>query len=68
DLEAQLVSVRAQMLLPEFDSFQDRSVRRRSITDLRALESDLLARLAALTTASPRRRQFFAVTSKGLSQ
>jgi hypothetical protein len=61
--EADLTAVRAEMKAARAVSFADRSVTRRSMEELKALEADILRELSE--TVRTRKKQTHAVATKG---
>lgn len=61
ELEAQLAQVRAHKALPKVQTVADSSTTARDMEELDALETQILARLAALTStpSSPQRPRIF---------
>jgi len=59
EIEAQLADVRAQKALPKVSTFGSRSTTARDLAELDAIEAQLVAKLAALTSTTPAPRLFY---------
>jgi len=65
ELEAQLAAIRAQKLLPKVSQFGARSMTARDMSELDAIEAQVLAKLAALTSTRPPRILYGYANGKG---